>query len=182
MLTQLATAISSTSVSAEHASAAQFDRAVGMPGWQVPGDHGEGLGQAPVGQRDARQRRGGGGAGQAGDDVASDAGFGAGERFLSSPAEDERVPAFEADHVLPGPCVGNERRADFFLAELVFAGCLARVDQQHARAERCGERRVGEAVADDDVGVALRGWPWPGVCPRWLLGWLSCSAVQRWGL
>lgn len=54
---------------------------------------------------------------------------------------------------MPGPRVGDERRADLFLAELVFARCLARVDQQHARAELRGVRRVGQAVADDDVGA-----------------------------
>jgi hypothetical protein len=84
MLDRLATAISSTSVSAEHARAAQSTGLSGCPGGGCP----------------------------------------------ETTAKDwDRVPAFEADYVMPGPRVGNERRADLFLAELVLAWGLARVDQ-----------------------------------------------------
>ncbi len=69
------------------------DQGALVVGGDVPADHGELVGDAPVGDRDTGRAGDRDGAGDAGDDGARDARLGQRLRLLHAPAEDERVAA-----------------------------------------------------------------------------------------
>ena len=115
----------------------------------------------------ARQRalrRGGGGerGGDAGDDLAFDAGGGERLELFLEAAEDARVAALQANDARAARRVLDEQGVDRVLARVLAAAArrvrhareaaLADVDPARVRRE-LAQRRVGERIEEDDVGV-----------------------------
>jgi hypothetical protein len=76
-------------------------------------------------------------------------------RRRAGPAEDERVAALEPGDMPPGGCVLNEELIDLSLAELVGAGRLSGADVLRG-GQLTGQRRIGKAIGDDNVGTTQR--------------------------
>ncbi|CAD5989107.1 protein of unknown function [Streptomyces sp. KY70] len=116
-------------------------------------DHGELVGDAPVGDRDTGCPGDGDGAGDPGDDRAGDALGGQRLRLLHAPAEDERVAALEPDHGLARLGVLDQRLVDRLLGHEPAVRDLRRVDHLDVRRQFVEQVAGAEAVGDDHVGL-----------------------------
>ena len=158
----VATPIMITNVVLARASAAQSRVEPGSPGGSVPGDHGEALGELPMGQRDAGQRRSGERRGHPGDHRDRDAGGGTGLPLLAAAAEDEVVPALEPTTVAPASACSTSISLIRSCGVNAPRGILA-TSMITASGPRLVERgQRGQPVADDHVGVADRVPARPG--------------------
>src|SRR5690606_19141908 len=78
----------------------------------MSGDEADGGGQLPVGEGDACISRGCKGGGDSGDNFERNVVLGEGHGFFSPATKNEGVSAFQAYHLFPGICVGDEDLLD----------------------------------------------------------------------
>ena len=119
----------------------------------VAGDDTETVGDAAVGDRDARCGRDRDGAGHARHDLDLDAGVAAGDELLTAATEDVRIAALEPhdDLALLGPV--DQDLVDLLLRDRVMIGHLADVDDLDVWGQ-LGEHAVRcEPVDHDDIGL-----------------------------
>ena len=129
------------------------DQGALVVGGDMAADHGELVGDAPVGDRDAGRARDRDRAGDAGDDRAGDAGLGERLELLHAAAEDVRVAALEPDDRLALLGVLDQRVVDGLLGHEPAVRDLRRVDHLDVRREFGEQIARAEAVGDDDVGL-----------------------------
>ncbi len=127
------------------------DGRLALGGVLVAGDERDGRGASPVGQGDAGVAAGGDGRRHAGDDAEGDAGGRQGVGLLAAAAEDQRVPALEPDHDLPGSALLDKQGADLLLAKPRGPGALADVDPLGARRGQRQQLRRRQPVVKNHI-------------------------------
>ena len=148
--TRLAMPISTTIVALPGAS----ERRIGpYAGFGVTGDHQE-RGREPA-MRDGnpRQQRRRNRAGDAGNDLAGNAGRGERERLFPAAPEDERIAALETHDAMAAARLADHQPVDRVLANRRAAGALA--DEEPPRARGVAQRRrLDERVVEHEVRLA----------------------------
>ncbi len=89
---------------------------------------------------------------------------GAGKRLglLAAAPEDERVAAFQPDHVEPAFTAVNQQRADFFLRQRVRRFLLADVDPLGGSGREVEQNRVGQMVVKNGVRLGKKAFGFEG--------------------
>src|SRR5215468_10350013 len=111
-----------------------------------------GVGHVAMSERDLQARRGGNSGGDAGDDLNGDAGCTQRLELLAASAEDERIPAFEPHHGLPGARAFDEEYIDLLLRNTVRAFGFANGDQLSFTSGMIEHALADQAVVKNDIG------------------------------
>ena len=147
------TAISSTIVPDSAASAFQFTNDSGWSGATMAADHHELVGDAPVGDRNTRQRGNRYGTCHTGHDGDRNARLGARDHLLVAAGEHERIAALEPHHELARPGPVDQHVVDRVLRHRPAVRDLRGVDHLDVRRELGEQFRRRQPVGDHDVGL-----------------------------
>jgi len=118
----------------------------------MTGENGELGGVVAVGDGDSRISRSGNGAGDAGDDLEADTGFGELSGFLSATTEEHGVAAFQTGDGLALAGEFDDEGIDLILRQGVVASFFTDVDFFRALFGIAKEVGIAEVVIDEDVG------------------------------
>ena len=156
-------------------AAGQFVPVNGRPvliGILMAGNHRKGSSHAAMGHRNACISRRCNGAGHAGHFFKGDACLAKHLDFLSSPAENKGIPAFEAGHNLPFLSLFRQKEADFMLLHGVASGLLAHVHILRIGPGIPKEPLVRQVVTYDDIRFLQA--PLPFQCQKFRISW-ACA-------
>src|SRR5688572_11609817 len=104
-----------------------------------------------MGHRNTREGRHRNRAAYSGNDLEGDISLSEVGRFLTTPAEDKRIAAFEADHIPPEAGMHCQEFVDFFLPKRVVVRLFSDKDALCMRRGFVEKRRIQQAVIEENL-------------------------------